>query len=166
MGSCDGNDHLQLMDHFLSPSFQSFLQEHTLLIDQSLTSIMDDNSDLSEALALKPFTSLPSTSSGVSTDDAKRADGTGRSILCCCDNNNQNNTRAAVPGIVFRAVADNNGVAVEAVQFVSPSGLTSEEDAENKYNIEGGEMNIIGSFSLSDADENSASSGIKNGNFG
>eukprot|EP00985_Skeletonema_marinoi_P007453 scaffold3280_cov177-Skeletonema_marinoi.AAC.1 len=119
---------------------------------------MDDNSDLSEALALKPFTSLPSTSSGVSTDDAKRADGTGRSILCCCDNNNQNNKRAAVPGIVFRAVADNNGVAVEAVQLVSPSGLTSEEeDAENKYNIEGGEMIIIGSFSLSDADENSAS---------
>eukprot|EP00984_Skeletonema_dohrnii_P011843 scaffold4750_cov116-Skeletonema_dohrnii-CCMP3373.AAC.4 len=118
---------------------------------------MDDNSDLSEALALKPFTSLPSTSSGVSTDDAKRADGTGRSILCCCDNNIQKNTRAAVPGIVFRAVADNNGVAVEAVQLVSPSGLTSEEDAENKYNVEGGEMNIIGSFSLFEADENSSS---------
>eukprot|EP00986_Skeletonema_menzelii_P017705 scaffold21270_cov223-Skeletonema_menzelii.AAC.4 len=123
-----------------------------LPIDQS--PIMDDNSDLSEALALKPFTSLPSTS-GASNDGAKRADGNGRSILCCCDSNTQNNKHAAVPGILFRAVAENNGVAVEAVQLVPPRGLTSEDDAENKYNIEGGGMKIIGSISLSDDDEDS-----------
>ena len=116
---------------------------------------MDHNSDLSEALALKPFTSLPGTS-GASNDDAKRADGNGRSILCCCDNNIQHNKHAAVPGIVFRAVAaENNTVAVEAVQLVPPSGLTSEEDAENKYNIEGGAMTMIGSISLSSDDKNS-----------
>ena len=151
------------MDDFLSPSFKSFLQIHTLQINTSLSKIMDD-SDLSEALALKVFTSLkPSTSSDENNDASKRADRNGRSVLCCCDNNNNKSSAAAFPGIIFRAVAtsNNNAVAVEAVQLVAPSGVNNtpnaaDEEAENKYIIEGGGMKIIGSTIVFDnGDDNS-----------